>query len=345
VVVKKIILFIMLPILILTLAYLYMNRNIVVNQTQFIMNTTIEIKLFGKNTERKKLEKVINSAFDVIKEVEYNSTSYVAYDGNATALNNNRGKYYSVNTDLVDQLNTTIPFYKLTSGEFNIGLFRTVNLWKNGAEKNYLPSRLEALNSISKSIPDDIIVDKFNSRVLLPSDMEIDLGGVSKGYSLDKVVSYLKSVNINNALINAGGNIIALGKPADRNYFNIAVQDPQIINRNIGIVKLMDGQVIATSGSYNRYYDINGEKYSHILSGNTGYPTHLYKSVTVITNKGIISDILSTSLFLLSIEDGKKLMEKLDYPIEVLYVLNDDTIVKSEGFKIEYSKDNIYKNK
>lgn len=335
----------MLPILILTLAYLYMNRNIVVNQTQFIMNTTIEIKLFGKNTERKKLEKVINSAFDVIKEVEYNSTSYVAYDGNATALNNNRGKYYSVNTDLVDQLNTTIPFYKLTSGEFNIGLFRTVNLWKNGAEKNYLPSRLEALNSISKSIPDDIIVDKFNSRVLLPSDMEIDLGGVSKGYSLDKVVSYLKSVNINNALINAGGNIIALGKPADRNYFNIAVQDPQIINRNIGIVKLMDGQVIATSGSYNRYYDINGEKYSHILSGNTGYPTHLYKSVTVITNKGIISDILSTSLFLLSIEDGKKLMEKLDYPIEVLYVLNDDTIVKSEGFKIEYSKDNIYKNK
>ncbi len=321
-----------------------MNQNIVVSQTQFIMNTTVEIKLFGKNIDKNKLDKTINKAFNVMKEVEDNSTSYFAYEGNAASLNAHRGEYYRVNQDLIDQLSISIPFYNLTAGEFNIGLFRTVNIWKNASEKNYLPTREETLNSIGKSTPNDIVIDKFNSRVLLPPDMEIDLGGVSKGYSLDKVISFLKNSSVDTALINAGGNIIALGKPVERDYFNIAVQDPEVINKIIGTVKLRDGQAIATSGSYNRYYDIYGKKYSHILSGITGYPTELYKSVTVITNKGIISDILSTSLFLLSIDDGRKLIDKLDYPVEVLYVLNDDTIVKSEGFKIEYSQDNIYKN-
>ncbi|MDD2371417.1 MAG: FAD:protein FMN transferase [Firmicutes bacterium] len=342
--VKKLGIGVISSILLIFLFYFYMNKNIVITQTQFIMNTTIEIKLFGKNSDKQKLEKTIAKAFDVMKEVEDNSTSYVEYEGNAASLNAHRGEYYTVNTDLIDQLSTSIPFCKLTSGEFDIGLFRTVNIWKNGSEKNYLPTRQETLNSLGKSTPDDIVVDKFNSRVLLPADMEIDLGGVSKGYGLDRVISFLKNSDINSALINAGGNIIALGQPVDRNYYNIAVQDPQIINKIIGTVQLHDGEAIATSGSYNRYYDINGKKYSHILSGKTGYPTELYKSVTVITNKGIISDILSTSLFLLSIDDGRDLINKLDYPIEVLYVLNDDTIVKSEGFNIEYSQDNIYKN-
>jgi thiamine biosynthesis lipoprotein len=112
----------------------------------------------------------------------------------------------------------------------------------------------------------------------------------------------------------------------------------------IGTVKLKDNQVIATSGSYNRYYEFDGKKYSHILSGKTGYPTDLYKSVTVLTNKGIISDILSTALFLLSIEEGEKLISNLNYPVEVLYVTNDDKIIKSEGFEIEFSKDNQYKS-
>ncbi len=321
-----------------------MNRNIVVAQTQFIMNTTIEIKLFGKNIDKQKLVKTMNRAFDIMKEVEDKSTSYVEYEGNAASLNKHRGEYYMVNQDLIEQLSTSIPFYKLTSGEFNIGLYRTVNIWKNATDKNYLPSREEALNSIGNSTPDDIIVDKFNNRVKLPEDMEIDLGGVSKGYALDKVIVFLKNSNIDIALINAGGNIITLGTPVDRDYFNIAIQDPQSINKILGTVKLNNGQAIATSGSYSRYYEINGEKYSHILSGNSGYPKHLYKSVTVITNKGIISDILSTSLFLLSIENGRKLIEKLDYPVEFLYILNDDTIIKSEGFKIEYSQDNLYKD-
>jgi len=343
--VKKISLIILIPLFILLLIYFYLNQSIVVNQTQFIMNTTIEIKLYGKNYDKDKLEKIIDNTFDVIKEVEDHSTSYVAYEGNVASLNDNRGSWYQVNQDIIDQLTISIPFYDLTAGEFNIGMFRTVNLWRDGVKTKLLPSREAALDSLGSTTPNDIFVDPFNSRVSLPSDMEIDLGAVSKGYSLDVAVKFLRNSGIEKALINAGGNIYAMGNPDGRNYYNIAVQDPHNISKTIGTVKLKDGQVVSTSGSYNRYYEISGIKYSHILSGNTGYPSDLYKSVTVLTNKGIISDIMSTSLFLLSVEDGKKLIDKLDYPVEVLYITNDDKIIKTEGFEIEYSEDSIYKDK
>lgn len=321
-----------------------MNKNITVSQTQFLMNTTIEIKLYGKNIDKQKLEKIINNTFDVIKEVEDNSTSYNEYDGNAASLNQNRGTYYQVNQDLIDQLSISIPFYNLTDGEFNIALFRTINLWRSSVTSNLLPTKEQTLKSLGTSTPNDIKIDVFNSRVFLPDDMEIDLGAVSKGYSLDKAVKFLKHSGIKKALINAGGNIFAVGSPIDRDYYNIAIQDPLNISKIIGTVKLKDNQVIATSGSYNRYFEINKKKYSHILSGTTGYPTDLYKSVTVLTNKGIISDILSTSLFLLSIDEGKKLLGELNYPVEVLYVTNDNKIIKSEGFEIEFSQDNQYKS-
>lgn len=343
--VKKIAFIILTPLIILTFLYFYINHNITVSQTQFLMNTAIEIKLYGKNVDKQKLEKIINNTFDVIKEVEYNSTSHHEYTGNAASLNKNRGSYYQVNQDLIEQLSISIPFYDLTKGEFNISLFRTINLWRSSVVTNTFPTREQVLNSLGSSNPNDISVDVFNSRILLPSDMEIDLGAVSKGYSLDQALTFLKNSGIKKALINAGGNILALGSPDGRDYYTIAIQDPHNISKMIGTVKLKDKQVIATSGSYNRYYEFNDKKYSHILSGKTGYPTDLYKSVTVLTNKGIISDILSTALFLLSVEDGRNLINQLDYPVEVLYVTNDDKIIKSEGFEIEFSKENQYTSK
>ena len=342
--VKKLIIIILIPFIIITLSYFYINSSVVVNKTQFLMNTTIEIKLYGKNSDKQKLDIIIDKAFDVIKGVEDNSTSYYEYMGNTAALNNNRGSYYQVNQDLIDQLTMSIPFYDLTSGEFNISLYRTVNLWRESVVANTLPTKEQTLNSLGTSTPNDIIIDVFNSRVKLPDDMEIDLGAVSKGYALDEVLKFLKQSGIKKALINAGGNILALGSPIDRDYYNIGLQDPHNISRVIGTVKLKDTQVIATSGSYNRYYEFNGRKYSHILSGKTGYPTDMYKSVTVLTNKGIISDILSTSLFLLSIADGEKLISQLEYPVEFLYITNDDRIIKSEGFNIEFTQDGKYKN-
>lgn len=343
--VKKAALISLIPIIVLLMTYFYLNQDIVVSGTQFIMNTTIEIKLYGKHKEKKNLEDILNKAFNLIKEVEDHSTSYTSYEGNTAFLNENRGSWQEVNRDVIEQLKTSITFYEMTSGEFNIGLFRSVNLWKSSDKADIIPSREMAKATLGKSTPLDIKVDEFNSRVLLPDDMELDLGAVTKGYSLDVASKYLRQAGVSKALLNAGGNIYAIGNPTDREYYNIAVQDPHNMSKSIGTVKLKDGQVIATSGSYNRYYDFAGVKYSHILSGNTGFPKDLYKSVTVITDKGIISDILSTSLFLLSIEDGRKLIEKLDHPVEVLYVTNDNKVYKTEDFKIEYSEENTYLDK
>lgn len=306
------------------------------------MDTVIELTLHGDGYSGDNLQEILNTSFTKIKEVENDSTSYYPGQGNAYDLNSNNGGYFPVNPHLMKQLEYSIPFYALTNGEFNIGLFRTINLWKQQAEKDTLPSKSALLDSLGQHTPLDIQLDLEKQEVFLPPGLEIDLGGIAKGYSLDVVFDYFKTTNLKSGLINAGGNIMAYGSPEGKDAFTIGIQDPEDAALILGTIPLKHHMAIATSGSYNRYYKIGGVKYSHILSGTTGIPATRYKSVTVLTRTGIESDLLSTVLFLLTIEEGKQLLDDLGKNVEVLYVTKDNKLIKTEGFPITYEKNLPY---
>ena len=126
--------------------------------------------------------------------------------------------------------------------------------------------------------------------------MEIDLGGIAKGYAADKIVEYLKSQNIEKAIINLGGNVFVLGEKSKDTQFKVGIQDPNSEDgtsiANIGVIN----QSVVTSGIYERYLEQDGVMYHHMLDPSTGYPfENNLSSVTIISDSSIVGDGLSTT--------------------------------------------------
>lgn len=129
--------------------------------------------------------------------------------------------------------------------------------------------------------------------------VQLDLGGYAKGYALDEAVRILKSHGIYNALVNIGGNVIALGKHGDRPW-RVGIQHPRQPG-TLATLDLHDGEAIGTSGDYQRYFEVAGQRYSHLIDPRTGWPATGMQSVTVlVTGKqaGTRSDVFSKPLFI-----------------------------------------------
>jgi FAD:protein FMN transferase len=138
--------------------------------------------------------------------------------------------------------------------------------------------------------------------VSINKGVKLDLGGFAKGYALDQARDYLRAQGVNHALINIGGNIIALGKHGQQAW-RVGIQHPRKPNP-MATLDLPDGWAIGTSGDYQRFFELNGQRYCHILDPNTGYPARHYQAVTVLippsNHAGTLSDVASKPLFIAS---------------------------------------------
>ena len=153
-----------------------------------------------------------------------------------------------------------------------------------------------------------IILDKKDQTVKFKrKGMAINLGGVAKGYALDRAIKVLKERKVKEALINAGGDIKIMGK----RDWKIGLQHPRKEDEVLAVIKLKD-QAIATSGDYQRYFIKKGKRYHHIINPETGYPANKCMSVTIIGPNAIQTDILATGVFILGPEKGMELIEILE---------------------------------
>jgi thiamine biosynthesis lipoprotein len=148
------------------------------------------------------------------------------------------------------------------------------------------------------------IVIKDNTVYSTNPTVKLDLGGYAKGYALDIAAKYLRHEHVKNALINIGGNIIALGKHGE-NPWRVGIQHPRSPTA-IATLDLPDGWAVGTSGDYQRYFMLNGKRYCHIIDPRTGYPAQHTQSVTVLvppqaqnqTQAGVLSDVVSKPIFI-----------------------------------------------
>lgn len=172
---------------------------------------------------------------------------------------------------------------------------------------------------------------------------ELNLGACAKGYVTLRLADILKENKISSALINLGGNTYALGTKPDGSKWKIGIQNPKDESGIIGIVSA-ENLAVVTSGDYQRYFDLNGRRYHHILDPKTGFPTNNgLHSVTVICGDALLADALSTAVFVAGIDDGQKLLKKYDaYGI----FITDDTVYFSKDIEnIFKQKDLSYKYK
>lgn len=208
----------------------------------------------------------------------------------------------AIDDELATMLQDATTWSVRSGGKFNPAIGHLIQQW--GFQRDeFTPVKIDetAIQRLvaAKPLMTDIVIDNHKAYSRNPA-VKLDLGGYAKGYALDRAADYLRSQGVRNALVNIGGNIIALGKHGDKAW-RVGIQHPRAPGP-IATLDLDDGWAIGTSGDYQRYFELNGKRYCHIIDPATGYPGDQMQSVTVLippaANSGVISDVASKPIFL-----------------------------------------------
>lgn len=266
--------------------------------TQVLMGTFVEV-----TSPDQKSGKIV---FDEFKRID-NLLSKYRTDSEVSRLNK-LGKL-RVGLDTFYIIKKSKEFWQISDGAFDITAAVLVDLWGFTDKKYYLPMENEIKKALKFVGSDKIILnDKDNMVEFKTSGVKIDLGGIAKGYALDCAVKKLKENNITSCLINAGGQVFALGDKFGKPW-RIAIKGPRAQGM-VDYLKLKDNSV-STSGDYEQYFIKNNKRYSHILDPKTGYPVNTgLESVTVIAHCGLDADALSTAIFVLGKTRGEDLIKR-----------------------------------
>lgn len=270
----------------------------------------------------------INEAF---KEMERIEKVFSKFDekSEVSKINSLAGiKEINISPEVMKVIEDSLYYSRISEGSFDITVAPLVKIWGFGYKNNTIPDRSmiqEALKHVGR---ENILIDAEKPSIrFLDKDTKIDLGGIAKGYAVDRVKEVLISKRINNALINLGGNIFGLGAPPGKKGWRIGIQCPRHKNKIIWIVNLRN-RAVSTSGDYERFFIVNGKRYSHIISPVTGEPVQGVMSVTVVADSAEASDALSTAIFVM----GEKKREDIIKSIKDIEVL----VVKEDGSQIKY---------
>lgn len=313
------------------------------SKTDIFMGTACTVKIFD-NPE----EKYIEEAFEKIKEIE-DKMSINKEDSELIQVNNSSGKNpVKVSDESYYVIKKGKEFSALSEGKFDITIGPLVKLWGIGTENARIPSNNEIEEKKSLIDYNNIELDEDNKKVYLKKEgMVIDLGGIAKGYTADVIKDQLIKNGVNKAIINMGGNILTIGNKMNGEPWNIGIQDPfNPRGEYLGIISVTDKSVV-TSGIYERFLEYEGKRYHHILNPFTGYPWESdLAGISIISEKSIDGDALSTTVFSMGVEKGLEFIEQLEN-IEAIFVTKNNKVFLSSGisenFKLSNEKYKIVK--
>ena len=297
----------------------------------FAMDTYMTLTAYGENAQEaveagiaeiQRLDDLLSTGKD---------TSEVAQ------INANGGGVLSEDTDYL--VKRALDIYQSTNGAFDISIYPVMQLWGFTTGNFAVPSESDLAAKLALVDAGKIILSEENGQasISLPEGMEIDLGGIAKGYTSGRVMDVMKSYGIKSAVINLGGNAHVLGNKTDGSQWKVGIQDPEDENGYLGGVSVTDRAII-TSGGYERYFvdEDTGVKYHHIIDPKTGYSANNgLISVTIVSADSTLADGLSTSLFVLGTEDA------ITYCEEHCAEDGFDAIMEDEDGKL-YITDGIY---
>ncbi|MBR1763433.1 MAG: FAD:protein FMN transferase [Eubacterium sp.] len=262
---------------------------------------------------------------------------YNEYEGinNLKTLNKKaKNEPIKVDEKIIDLLTFGKEVYELSEGKTNICFGSVLSLWHTAQETKTLPDENKLKEAAKHTDINSLIIDEEKQTVYFKDgQMKLDVGAIAKGYAAEKVCEWAKDNLWQSAMLSLGGNICTFGyKNNDgRTKWNVQIESPKEKDESgVAIVKINDKSVV-TSGDYQRYFEKGGKRYCHIINTKTLYPSEYMHSVSVICNNSALADALSTTLFNMSIEEGKALIEKTD-GAEAVWVDNEYQTMYSSGF-------------
>ena len=294
-------------------------QNLPVEQTWLTMGTFAVVRL--RADDKDLLRECFLTTAECFSNINAKLSTYIS-DSEISRLNAS-GDKVPVSAVTYDVLRTTLRYCVLTGGAFDPTVKPLIKLWGfNGAR---VPTNLPSASDINGALKtvgyrkvhlEERFVDG-EVLFLAQSPVEVDLGGIAKGYAVDRAYEMLVGEcafgqgGRPNMLINLGGNIRCHGQASAERFWRIGVRNPFDNNGLVGVVDLGSGMAVATSGDYERYVVVEGRRYAHIIDPRSGYPVQGMAEVTVVSTNATEADAMSTSVYVAGLEGAKALLEKL----------------------------------
>ena len=342
-----------------TVIVLYRNAGCsVVDDTELIecyqnwssyLHTAVTLKIYFNNNEFINASDVFDEVENILALYHQISDKYDTYEGyvNVKTINDNPTDTHVILPELFELISFTIEKQDDVDDLFNLALGPVLQIWHDYREDCLLnsvcavPEMNDLVDASLFTNPDDIIMNSENYSITMGEGMSIDLGGVSKGFISGKIIEYLDSINLSGYLLNNGESNISIGgthPTREGGKFILAITDPTFNLPYYATVYLEDGDQLVTSGDYQQYYMVGDDLYHHIIHNDTLMPERNSRSVSIIYSDPAISDLYSTAIFLMPIEEGIEFIDGID-GLEGIWYGMDGTIHFSQNFEELYLQD------
>ncbi len=313
-----------------------------VSRTEFCLDTMCTITVYGMPEDE--AEDIIEAAFDQIERYE-GLMSRTIEGSDVYNINNSGGRPVKVSDDTAEVISQGIYMGEISGGKFDITIGGVTELWDFTGEDPAVPDS-SAVSEAVKHVDYSKLDLDGNTVTLQDPEARIDLGGIAKGYIADKISKLLSERGVESAIVNLGGNIVAIGEKPDGSMWNIGIERPYSDTTEvIGSVEVRDATLV-TSGIYERKFVQDGVLYHHVLDPDTGYPAETdLESVTITAENGnsALCDGLSTVCLILGSENAQKLIDDLqeqyrDEMLEAAFIDKNNNIVQTDGMKIKLAE-------
>lgn len=312
------------------------NNNQSFEKSNIVMDTAVTLSAYGANSQ-----KAVDESFKRLEEID-DMASTTKSNSDISKINNAAGtEYVKVHPEIIEMIETSIKYSKLSGGAFDITTGPIIDLWGIGTDKERVPSDVEIKDKLQLVGQENIIINKKDNSVMLKkTGMSLNLGALGKGFAADEVLKIYKKYNIERGLINLGSSsIYAIGKNDDGNPWAIGIQNPRSKKSDdyLGVIKISN-QALSTSGDYEQYFIKNGTRYHHIMDPKTGAPSKngvMSDTIVIqdnVKDKSMIADILTTTVFVLGPEKGIKFVDSLPN-VSCEITGSDYKVYTSKGFK------------
>lgn len=345
---KKII-FLLIAIALLTAACAPRPPRLTRYDAQFLQLFDTITSVVGYSKDKETFTAYAQELHDELKRYHQLYDIYNNYEGinNLKTVNDNAGiRPIVVDQEIIDLIEYARTMDQKTDGKVNIAMGSVLSIWHDyrtegidDPEEAQLPP-MEALNAASAHTDiQSVIIDRAASTVYLPDpDMSLDVGAIAKGYATEQVCRTLEADGFTQALVSVGGNIRAIGTKENEEKWSVGIQNPDTASdtKYLHNIKITDMSLV-TSGSYQRYYTVDGKPYHHIINPETLMPWNEYASVSILCKDSGMADALSTAVFNMNLEEGKALIEETK-GTEALWIYPDGAEVYSSGFQAYLSE-------
>ena len=298
------------------------------------MDTFMELRAFGSNRDA-----ALKAAKEEIERL--NDMLSIGLEKSEISMVNQQGSG-TVSPETAEMIRGALDLYEETDGAFDLTVYPLMELWGFVSKDYHVPTNEELSETLKRIGADRVTLDDVSGAVTLDVGQAIDLGGIAKGYTSQKLMEIFKSYGVQSAIVSLGGNMQCLGTKPDGSAWRIGVKDP--FNPEFGlsaIIQIVDKAVI-TSGGYERYFvdEASGKIYRHILNPATGYPAEGgLSSVSIVTDNGTLGDGLSTALYIMGLEKASDYWRAHREDFDAILIDNDGEVYITAGIEKSVSSE------